>query len=267
MATFSQYSAARDQVADINARWKFIEKFLGPTVEALPHLLSIPMVLFVLGLLCTTVIQRSILYTSLSALFAIITAGLLFATLFRVAAFEDHSPFQSSISRFLVALDARAQSMLLKMPLGAGARSIFLKILLFFIEPFAPERKPQNRTTSNSELTPHAEAFHRLVQETHDHSTLDLTVASVFWAIRSEPRRWEYFFAREHADSDTETGQPAQQSAQLLEIECMSLLHFLKEQAGPRSNILAARAITDLAIGIPSKSFRNYPYFVSITMF
>ncbi|KAJ7471749.1 hypothetical protein FB451DRAFT_974602, partial [Mycena latifolia] len=51
MTTLSSHAKAVDKLVDINTRWKAAENWLGPTIESIPQLLVIPVILFVVGLL------------------------------------------------------------------------------------------------------------------------------------------------------------------------------------------------------------------------
>lgn len=252
MVTFSQYSTAKKKVTEIKARWESTERILGPAVEALPHLLPIPLLIFTWGVLCTAGNQQGgLLCVLVSTLLLVIIPGALSLTPIHAAHFPNQSPFHSSLSRFYVWLDEQVQSILSQMHPESWTRIVTNEMLSHFIGPFIPNRQPRDRITSDSKLAPSTEVFHQLVQEAHDSDTLELAVASVSNAIRWNPRRSEYFSARE--DHRMEPIWHAQHSAQLLDIESLSLTHFLSRTASPRTKIAAAEAITDLALGIPRK--------------
>ncbi|KAJ7475239.1 hypothetical protein B0H11DRAFT_2428804, partial [Mycena galericulata] len=51
MLALSPHTKALDKIVDIKHRWNAAEKTLGPIIEVIPHLLVIPVLLFVVGLL------------------------------------------------------------------------------------------------------------------------------------------------------------------------------------------------------------------------
>ncbi|KAF7360742.1 hypothetical protein MVEN_00806100 [Mycena venus] len=90
MVGWSRFTKASEKLIDIQTRWVSSERFLGPTIELLPQLLVIPVLLFIAGLLDTlfsSVLQlhpapRTILFTSgISLLFISAVALLLCYTL------------------------------------------------------------------------------------------------------------------------------------------------------------------------------------------
>ncbi|KAJ7475241.1 hypothetical protein B0H11DRAFT_1810715, partial [Mycena galericulata] len=110
MVVLSNHKRAVDRLIDINRRWKGAEKMLGPAVEAIPQLLVIPVILFVVGLLDS--IFSAILAlrplpvpiaaaSALSLLFVIGIVAFLAAALLHAALWPASSPFQSSLARFV----------------------------------------------------------------------------------------------------------------------------------------------------------------------
>lgn len=90
MVGWSRFTKASEKLIDIQTRWVSSERFLGPTIELLPQLLVVPVLLFIAGLLDTlfsSVLElhpapRSILFTSgVSLLFISAVAVLLCYTL------------------------------------------------------------------------------------------------------------------------------------------------------------------------------------------
>lgn len=149
MVTWSRYVKAWEKVADIRARWKAAERFLGPAIEGLPPLLIIPVVLFIAGLLDTLfsrVLDLSyqppgIIFTLVfSLLFIISIAALLCITLFHGIRNPTRSPFQTSFTRIV-----------------GGSNSV----------------RGRDRAYN----------YYEVVQETHDDDILDQAAASLFPVI------------------------------------------------------------------------------------
>ncbi|KAJ7141715.1 hypothetical protein C8R43DRAFT_892543, partial [Mycena crocata] len=53
MVGWSRFPKASEKLIDIRTRWVSSERFLGPTIELLPQLLVVPVLLFIAGLLDT----------------------------------------------------------------------------------------------------------------------------------------------------------------------------------------------------------------------
>ncbi|KAJ7765362.1 hypothetical protein B0H16DRAFT_1525348 [Mycena metata] len=90
MVGWSRFTKASEKLIDIRTRWASSERFLGPTIELLPPLLVVPVLLFIAGLLDTlfssvlelSPVPKPILFTSgVSLLFIAAVALLLCYTL------------------------------------------------------------------------------------------------------------------------------------------------------------------------------------------
>ncbi|KAJ7185200.1 hypothetical protein C8R46DRAFT_1287547 [Mycena filopes] len=85
MVGWSRFTKASEKLIDIRTRWASSERFLGPTIELLPQLLVIPVLLFIAGLLDTlfsSVLQltpapKPILFTSGVSLLSISAVAIL----------------------------------------------------------------------------------------------------------------------------------------------------------------------------------------------
>ncbi|KAJ7032366.1 hypothetical protein C8F04DRAFT_657929 [Mycena alexandri] len=85
MVGWSRFTKASEKLIDIRIRWASSERFLGPTIELLPPLLVIPVLLFIAGLLDTlfssvlqlTPVPKPILFTSSVSLLFISAVALL----------------------------------------------------------------------------------------------------------------------------------------------------------------------------------------------
>ncbi|KAJ6489853.1 hypothetical protein C8R45DRAFT_199187 [Mycena sanguinolenta] len=108
MVGYSRFPKASEKLIDIQTRWGSSERFLGPTIELLPQLLVIPVLLFMAGLLDTlfsTVLElqpapKPILFTSgVSLLFISAVAVLLCYSLTHRALNPTGSPFWWTVDR------------------------------------------------------------------------------------------------------------------------------------------------------------------------
>jgi hypothetical protein len=109
MVGWSGFTKASEKLIDIQTRWASSERFLGPTIELLPQLLVIPVLLFIAGLLDTlfsSVLQlqpppQPILFTSgVSLLFISAVAVVLCYSLTRQSLNPTGSPFRWTAGRF-----------------------------------------------------------------------------------------------------------------------------------------------------------------------
>ncbi|KAJ7471778.1 hypothetical protein FB451DRAFT_307141 [Mycena latifolia] len=158
MTTLSNRKAAVDKLIDINTRWKAAEKILGPTLEVIPQLLIIPVVLFIVGLLDSifssilglVVLPVPIATASGLSLFFVGGVGLFLVFALLDASFRpQNSPFQSALARALT------------------RKVIPLRYLKF--------ADADIRTT-----------YHEVVQATHDDETLDKAASALREVIQSD---------------------------------------------------------------------------------
>ncbi|KAJ7485907.1 hypothetical protein FB451DRAFT_1231411 [Mycena latifolia] len=122
MVAWSRFTKASEKLIDIRTRWAASERFLGPTIQLLPQLLVVPVLLFIAGLLDTlfsSVLQLSpapmpILFTSGVSLFLISgVAALLCYTLAQGSLNPSGSPFHRLSNRsrdFPATLSTKAPS-------------------------------------------------------------------------------------------------------------------------------------------------------------
>ncbi|KAJ7645285.1 hypothetical protein B0H17DRAFT_1216113 [Mycena rosella] len=108
MTTLSRHTKAVDKLIDINTRWKAAEKMLGPAIDTIPQLLTVPVILFVVGLLdsiLSSVLALEVLPASITAasgLSLFFVAGVVLFLVFALADASirpDSSPFQFTLSR------------------------------------------------------------------------------------------------------------------------------------------------------------------------
>ncbi|KAJ7288375.1 hypothetical protein C8J57DRAFT_1047855, partial [Mycena rebaudengoi] len=155
--TRSEHIHAAKKLTDVCARWDEAKKVLAPLVEALPHLMVIPVALFIVGLL-DSLFSTALTQTHLS--FPVLVAGAI-SSIFvgAVAAFLGYvlldgvsrpstSPFQTAISRSITRIPYLTRSY-----------------------------KPKDE--SDATLTPlELETYCRVVQVTHDDVSLDQAAAA-----------------------------------------------------------------------------------------
>ncbi|KAJ7645272.1 hypothetical protein B0H17DRAFT_1216104 [Mycena rosella] len=167
MTMLSSRKKAVDKVVDINTRWKAAEKMLGPTLEIIPQLVVIPVILFVVGLLdsiFSAVLGLEVLpapVVAASALSLFFVAGVvafLAFTLVDASSRPHSSPFQSTLAHAI----------------AHGVCKV-----LGLVDPAVPI-KSQSRTIST---------YYEIVQVTHDDETLD-KAASALGEIIGLPSQW-----------------------------------------------------------------------------
>ncbi|KAJ6514257.1 hypothetical protein C8R47DRAFT_1206627 [Mycena vitilis] len=160
MVGWSRFTKASEKLIDIRTRWASSERFLGPTIELLPQLLVIPVLLFIAGLLDTlfsSVLQLQpapmpILFTSGVSLFFIsAVACLLCYTL-------AHRSLNPTGSRF-------------RWPINHLKRH--------------PKDGPQNGDFPDTLSGKAPSVYHDVVQATHDDEALNQAAAALYNVIQS----------------------------------------------------------------------------------
>ncbi|KAJ7653970.1 hypothetical protein DFH06DRAFT_1203371 [Mycena polygramma] len=245
LVSWSHHNKAVDRLTDIRTRWKSAEHLLGPTIESLPQLLIVPVLLFILGLvdyLFSTTLQVAsppvsmLVTSSLSVLFvALVALGMSF-TLLDGSLRPTTSPFQSRLSHLVnVSVVQRIQSGLL------WVRSLTTRR----IEASGTKPPPVNPAPSLSADS--MRIYHEILQATRDDDILDEASAALFNIIaqrttyHSSSNRWR-FFRRLPVD--------------LLPQECATLLHLLSPEASVRSHRTAAQVIVDIASNANARPLR-----------
>ncbi|KAJ7264042.1 hypothetical protein B0H12DRAFT_1012015 [Mycena haematopus] len=152
--------SASEKLIDIQTRWASSERFLGPTIELLPQLLVIPVLLFIAGLLDTlfsAVLQLKpapmpILFTSgVSLLFISAVAILLCYSLVHRGLNPTGSPFRWTLNH---------------------------------LKRYSDRKAPDNHVSDTlSETAP--SVYHDVVQATHDDDTLNQASAALYNIIQS----------------------------------------------------------------------------------
>ncbi|KAJ7148508.1 hypothetical protein C8R43DRAFT_520170 [Mycena crocata] len=228
-AAFSRDAKASDKLVDIHTRWSNTEKILGNTVEALPPLLVIPVLLFIVGLLDTLLVSvfrlnslpAPILVTSVISLFVFIAlvGFLVFATV-DGSVNPTTSPFQSFFSLYLRSSLPAISSVL-------STRKIFPSK-----SAKLPIIAPDSASLSSEvyKLLPDAKVYHETIQTTHDDDALDQASAALFEVTRRSL----------HPVGHTPRIGP------LADEEHATLLHLLSPEASIRSSRTAAEVIIRL---------------------
>ncbi|KAF8193963.1 hypothetical protein K438DRAFT_1828307 [Mycena galopus ATCC 62051] len=236
LVSWSQHNKAVERLTDIRTRWKSAEKSLGPTIESLPQLLIIPVLLFILGLVdsvFSTALQLSsppisiLVASSVSVVFIAAVAAGMGLTLIDGSLRPQTSPFQSRLAHLLnVSVVQRIQ------PLVHRLRRV------------APSSKSFPILRSPLLSAESMEIYHEVLQATRDDDILDDASAALFHVIGQRTMYFNptRFFRRLPID--------------LLPQECTTLLHLLSPEASLRSHRTAAQVIVNIASNERARSLR-----------
>ncbi|KAF7300828.1 hypothetical protein MKEN_01308600 [Mycena kentingensis (nom. inval.)] len=245
MVGYSHFTKAAEKLVDIRTRWLSSERFLGPTIELLPQMLVLPVILFIAGLLDT--LFSSVLRLSPVPMPILFTSGLSLLFITAVALLLVYTLTQRSIN-----------------PAGTG---VFLEWIAALRTRFValnhnlarhntlrvPERKPSAAKTQPPLSSEAQFVYHDVVQSTHNDDTLNEASAALYSVIQTLAMWPRYAVSA----SQTSSGLLAQERA--------TLLHLLSPEASLRSNRTAAQVIlriqetnrirysqTDMTILIPA---------------
>ncbi|KAJ6592241.1 hypothetical protein DFH09DRAFT_1306128 [Mycena vulgaris] len=235
MAAFSRDAKASNKLVDIKTRWGATEKVLGATVEALPPLLVIPVLLFIAGLLDT--LLSSVLRLSPPPAPILVVSGISLFFVFALVVFlifaivdssinPARSPFQTTLSHILYShLHPTLSAFFSKW----SPRLLNLRASDGTLPMAAPGRKsPVSKERSEvHELSLDAKIYHEVIQQTYDDGTLDQAAAALFEVIRR---------------SVHPAGFPPR-TGPLADEEHATLLHLLSPEATIRSSRTAAQVI------------------------
>lgn len=260
MLSRSGHTLAHKRLGDLHRRWEQANRLLAPAIEILPQLLIVPVVLFVVGLLDNLISNTIPLSRDFAPVFAAGVASSVFAvsvggytmwTVLHGCLFADLSPFQSTISIFFAKHSRQGIRV---------ARQHIHRLWVYCILPFDHlvhlcfgrryTRKP-DRTglptflnlhngeadlmsstsyRSSTTIEDHEyEAFHVILQQTHEDDVLDQAVAA--FASLIEQRHL-------HKGS-------IQSPLRAAPYEIYSLSYMLSDEASIRSNITAAGIIAE----------------------
>lgn len=261
---------AHKKLGDLHRRWVQANRLLAPTVDSLPQLLIIPVVLFIVGLLDN--LLSSLVPLSSPFVLILVAAIVSCASAIAVAVYTiwtvahgcmhpDRSPFQSTLSEFILfSNDLLAQgwkvinlgwSTLLRKAraLRAGPGSLTphspmmshpiplqsLAVPTTIADLDIGENNNLELYKPNIHLTEYEhEAFHIVLQETHEDDVLDQAVAALPSLIRDRLET-----SNEHYNlSSVETSAATDK-------EFLSLSYMLSAEASIQSSIAAANLIVD----------------------
>ncbi|KAJ6489453.1 hypothetical protein DFH09DRAFT_1208997 [Mycena vulgaris] len=237
----SHHSKAVERLTDIKRRWKAAEKTLGPTIESLPQLLIIPVVLFILGLLdslFSTALQLPtppisiIAAASISALVVATVGVFMGLTLIDGSLHPTTSPFQSRPAQGLNALLVRRMQPVL-------ARIRIKTVALLGYKNAGSQTLLLNRapTFALSLSSDAMNIYHEILQATRDDDILDDASAALFQVISQRVNTLPNDVPRAISRLPTH----------LRPEECTTLLHLLSPEASIRSHRTAALAIVNMA--------------------
>lgn len=230
MITWSRHAKAVHRAVDIRNRWQRAETVLGPFIEILPKLFTVPLILFIVGLLDG--LFSSALQLSLPPVAILVSGGFSLLSIASVAIIlglalldgvinPGSSPFQTSFTHAIH--DSLVSKSILLFSTAIAKMTEFLSL---------QAATPVNTSPPGSLFPREAEIYHAIVHSTYDDSALDQAVSALYNIIGSTKR-------------STPT------SPYLYDIECKTLLHFLSPEASIRSNRTAAQAILRIEIDGP----------------
>ncbi|KAJ7464444.1 hypothetical protein FB451DRAFT_1263534 [Mycena latifolia] len=234
MAAFSRDAKASNKLVDIKTRWSATEKILGTTVEALPPLLVIPVLLFIAGLLDT--LLSSVLRLSPPPAPILVISGISLFFVFALVTFllfaivdssvnPAMSPFQTTLSHVLY---SRLRPALLSLfPRWFSRLSCPGSLPVTASRSSSPSAKLDSEVYA---LSLDAKIYHEVIQTTHDDYLLDEASAALFEIIRH---------------SVHPAGYPPR-IGPLADEEHATLLHLLSPEATIRSSRTAAQVIIRL---------------------
>jgi hypothetical protein len=204
------------KLTQIYQKWATAKRYLGPSLEALPLFLMMPFTLFILGfldMLFTTSITSSpdifpLLAASVLSCILVVMVGLLLClAIVHGIKHPTTSPFQTSFSKFISRIIFSDDSK----QQGSDSETPHLD--------FEEER---DLTASNCEV------FHLALQETFDDDTIDQASAALEGVMKIR-------------------GAAAQPYDALSELELHTILHVLSPEASLRSNLSAAKIVTNFS--------------------
>lgn len=256
MLSRSSHTLAHKRLGDLHRRWEQANRLLAPSIEILPQLLIIPVVLFVVGLLdnlLSTTIPLSKPFTpvfiaGIVSSFLAVTVGAYTAwTVLHGCWFADISPFQSTLSAFCanhgrnVMAFTRRSFRTFYLHLGSFLKRIDARSHstiwpvdgVSLTPPISPSglagEMNMKLFRSSTTIEDHEYvAFHNTLQRTHEDDVLDQAVAAFSSLIEQRHSRQGSIHA----------------PLQSMGYEIFSLSYMLSDEASPRSNITAASIIS-----------------------
>lgn len=281
--TRSHHTQAHKKLTHLQRRWVEATRLLEPSIDLLPHLLIVPVVLFVIGLL-DTVISSSVPLTEasapvfiagiLSSGFAITIASYTIWTVYHCCRNPETSPFQSSVSRAMVIYVTPVLEQIqtlyrdLHTELASWSHNIRLSLnqrrpsppsstaLLDAVSVDSYDTRLQSPTIQKNDeddgrfLTYMSvyehEAFHDTFIQVHEDDILDQAAAAYFSIV--DQHRIEF---------RASSGRNPSGYSELTYHEKRSLAHMLSAEASLRSNMTAAIIIRECVASSPQHWFRG----------
>ncbi|KAF7333785.1 hypothetical protein MVEN_02335300 [Mycena venus] len=242
MVAMSQKKGAAFRLADIHRRWASAETSLRPAIEALPQLLVLPVLLFIVGvldMLLSTILEispapRFILGSTVICLLAItVVAVVLVLALIDATIHPSTSAFQSATASLIVnsmpfiTAFLRQLVTLITVPISHcySAASGYKNRC----STHPPTMIPLSGAKSNSKI-PYEDiytSYHETIQQTHDDTVLDQAASALQQLVLREQ-----FISVDLAPPDA--------------AELATLIHLLSPEASFRSNITAASIVADI---------------------
>ncbi|KAJ7274201.1 hypothetical protein C8J57DRAFT_1715081 [Mycena rebaudengoi] len=228
--TRSDQRHASKKLSEIYTRWEETNHLLGPTVEALPQLMVIPVALFLVGSLdnlFSSALNPSgpsvpvLVASTISSLFVAAVAMFLIYSLIDGLNRPNVSPFHSSLSRIILSVQILMDS-------GDNAP----------LHKDTSDQEPQQQTSASkanhAELTDLSgvvvtamehDIYHKVVQLTHNDDSLDYAST----CLQEQLKEWTEKNARLELPTE----------------RVHTLLHFLSPEASLRCNLSAAAVLAD----------------------
>ncbi|KAJ6622580.1 hypothetical protein B0H10DRAFT_2187489 [Mycena sp. CBHHK59/15] len=228
MVTWSRHKKAALRLADIYKRWDAAESKLRPAIELLPHLLILPVLLFIAGILDTlfsTVLQLCprpplILATTVMCLIAITVVACLLCTTFLDGGLNpETSAFQSTFAAlFHLNLVTQITSFCPQVVGVVSTRTQAVDSPGQTEDRYAAEKLPPPRDVVLLPVeTIHC--YHDILQATHDDNVLDQAASALLNLLQTPSRRRRTIIAKD---------------------ELLTFIHLLSPEASFRSNRTAA---------------------------
>lgn len=251
MLSRSKHRAAHKKLGDLHRRWSQSERLLAPAIELLPQVLIVPVLLFIVGLLdniisSTIPLSRAFLPIFVAGLvscaFALIVAGYTVWTVIHGCRHPETSPFQSTLSQFIITHHTRLRANLQSaysaltgiyrwceqklLSITAGSHSHF-DASLHAMEVGRSTVPLRKTDVQDDRLAAHdVDAYHSALQQTHEDDIVDHAAAILGHMI---VERTPYHHVR------------------ITQGEFSSLCYMLSAEASIRANITAAQLIVDIS--------------------
>ncbi|KAJ6586454.1 hypothetical protein DFH09DRAFT_256615 [Mycena vulgaris] len=160
MVGWSRFTKASEKLIDIRPRWASSERFLGPTIELLPQLLVVPVLLFIAGLLDS--LFSSVLQLSPPPIPILFTSGISLLLISAVAVLLCYTLTHGSLN-----------------PSGSPVRST----IAYLTSRSSVTLHDRDFPDTLSEKAP--STYHEVVQATHDDDTLNQASGALYNIIQS----------------------------------------------------------------------------------